>query len=383
MAGLTNIGFTPLTLPEIITRIESRLETYNPGFDFDPESPDGQLINIMSVLIAQAWGELDMVYHSYNPNSATGQALRNLGLISGIGKDSASRSNASVDMSGIAGTTIPANSKVADSDGNEFYTLFAGVIPFSTVVISTVAGPLPVPANSVETLVTNIAGWTGVTQPIAGNVGSPPVSDLHYRNLRNRTVMRNYSGIVDVMQARLVELGIEQAAVFNNTSTTVSLPDGTPPLTVHATVGEVGTVDDFTIANTIMETIGIGVPTFGTTTVPITDSQGVVQNISFSKAVAVDVFIDLNITFLDSDIGGAEADIRDALVTEINGLLAGEDVIWSHLFGLVTQFANAQINGPTGLKIGRSLGTLVNDNLVIQAGEYASISTGSINITVV
>jgi uncharacterized phage protein gp47/JayE len=383
MAGLTNIGFTPLKLEDITARIESRLETYNPGFDFAPESPDGQLIGIMSVLIAQAWGELDMVYHSYNPSSATGQALRNLGLISGIGKDTASRSNATINMIGVAGTSIPANSTVSDSEGNEFYTVFGGEIPFSTLAISRVAGPLPLPIGTIDTIVDNLDGWSSIDQPVAGLTGKVPVSDLHYRNLRNRTVMRNYSGIVDAMQARLIELGVEQASVLNNSDTTNNLPDGTPPLTVHATVGEVGLVTDLEIATAIMETIGIGIPTYGTSTVAITDSQGVVQNINFSKAVAVDVFIDLNITFLDPDIGGAEKAIKEALVTEINGLLAGEDVIWSQLFGLVTQFASAQINGPTGLQVGSSLGSLNNDNLVILAGEYANTSIGSIQITVV
>jgi hypothetical protein len=309
--------------------------------------------------------------------------LRNLGLISGIGKDTASRSNATINMIGVAGTSIPANSTVSDSEGNEFYTVFGGEIPFSTLAISRVAGPLPLPIGTIDTIVDNLDGWSSIDQPVAGLTGKVPVSDLHYRNLRNRTVMRNYSGIVDAMQARLIELGVEQASVLNNSDTTNNLPDGTPPLTVHATVGEVGLVTDLEIATAIMETIGIGIPTYGTSTVAITDSQGVVQNINFSKAVAVDVFIDLNITFLDPDIGGAEKAIKEALVTEINGLLAGEDVIWSQLFGLVTQFASAQINGPTGLQVGSSLGSLNNDNLVILAGEYANTSIGSIQITVV
>jgi uncharacterized phage protein gp47/JayE len=378
MAGLTNIGFTPLKLEEITSRIEARVDAYNPGFDFSPESPDGQLINIMSVLLAQAWGELDMVYHSFNPSSATGQALRNLGLISGIEKDSASRSYTSVDISGVAGTPVPANSLVSDSDGNEFYLVFSGVIPFSTRAISRVSGPLAIPAGSVNTIVSSRTGWTGVTQPLVGVIGKVPVSDLNYRNLRNKTVMRNYSGVTETIKARLLELGVAQVSIVNNTSTSTHA-DGTPPLTVHVTVGEIVNVTDLEIAQVIMDSMGIGVPTHGANTFILEDSEGVQQNISFSRAVAVDVFMDINITFLDPDIGGAEASIKAALVAEINSLLAGEDVIWSRLFGLITPYAKAQIND---IQIGKSLAGLSAGNITIAEGEYTNITTGSIQLTV-
>jgi uncharacterized phage protein gp47/JayE len=377
MAGLTNIGFIPLTLEEITARIEARMDSYNPGFDFSPESPDGQLINIMSVLFAQAWGELDMVYHSFNPSTATGQALRNLGLISGIEQDSASRSYASLDITGVAGTPVPANSLVSDSEGNEFYLVFSGVIPFSTRVISRVAGPLAIPIGSVDTIVSSKVGWTGVDQPLAGVVGKIPISDLSYRNLRNKTVMRNYTGVVETIKARLLELGVAQVSVVNNTSTSTHA-DGTPPLTVHVTVGEIVNVTDLEIAQVIMDSMGIGVPTYGANTFILEDSEGVSQNISFSRAVAVDVFMSINITFLDPDIGGAEASIKAALVAEINSLLAGEDVIWSRLFGLITPYAKAQIND---LQIGKSLASLAAGNITIAEGEYTNITTGSIQIT--
>jgi uncharacterized phage protein gp47/JayE len=379
MAGLTNIGFTPLTLEEITARIEARMDAYNPGFDFSPESPDGQLINIMSVLFAQAWGELDMVYHSFNPSTATGQALRNLGLISGIEQDSASRSYASVDISGVAGTPVPANSLVSDSEGNQFYLVFSGIIPFSTRAISRVSGPLPMPIGTINTIVSSKVGWTGIDQPLAGAVGKVPVSDLNYRNLRNKTVMRNYTGVVETLKARLLDLGVAQVSVVNNTSASNTHSDGTPPLTVHTTVGEVINITDLEIAQVIMDSMGIGVPTYGANTVVLEDSEGVEQNISFSRAVAVDVFMDINITFLESDIGGAEASIREALVAEINSLLAGEDVIWSRLFGLITPYAKAQIND---LQIGKSLASLSAGNIAITEGEYTNIDTGSIQITI-
>ena len=57
MAGLDNSGFTPDTFANIKTRIEGKLEALSPGFDFSPESPDGQFISIMT-------------YQRYYPNTS-------------------------------------------------------------------------------------------------------------------------------------------------------------------------------------------------------------------------------------------------------------------------------------------------------------------------
>lgn len=379
MAGLDANGFIPLTYGEVKTNIETRLEAFNPGFDFSPESPDGQLIGIMSLLITEAWVELGLVYDSYNPLKASGQALRNIGLISGLQQGNATYGTAIVDLDGVAGTRIPVGSTVEDSDGNTFTTDFAGILPVSMPVTSTLAGPLPLPIGTINTVGTVITGWTTADQPAEGISGRSAVSEANYRNTRNRTVLRNYVGIVDTMESRLLELGMEQATVTNNSSTTVTLPDGTPPLTVHATVGEVGLATDTEIAQVILDTISVGTPTFGSTTVTLPDSQGVSHDINFTKASSVDVFIDLNITFLDDDIGGAVEDIRSDLITHINSLLAGEDVIWSRLFAIITPYAKAQVDS---LLIGKSLGSLAASNIVMNFDEYALTSSGNIAITV-
>ena len=81
MAGLSIEGFTPLTEKEIIDRIHTRLLAFSPDMDLSTESPDGQLVEIFSFELAQAWNELSQVFHSYNPDVAIGAGLRNVGMI--------------------------------------------------------------------------------------------------------------------------------------------------------------------------------------------------------------------------------------------------------------------------------------------------------------
>lgn len=379
MAGLTSGGFIPETYDAIKARIEGKLEILNPGFDFSPESPDGQIIGVMSYELFQAWSELNKVYNSYNPSVATGAALKNLGLITGLLYGAATKSSATLETQGTAGTIIPAQSLVTDNDGNDFYTSFNTAIPSNLQVVAVVAGIIPVGIGSILTIKTPVSGWTGVTQTQSGIEGVLAQTEQQYRNTRQRTVMRNHSSIASSMQARLIELGVDQANVLNNTSSVNPLADGTPPNTVHVTVGELGAVSPTDVANTILASNSMGCPTYGNTSEIILDNEGVSHEIFFSVASAVQVRIEVDVTYLSENTPGASQSIEDSLFDHINSLISGDDVIWSRLFGYITPFAKAQVNNLTVGIVGGAQGT---SNVVISPNEFANIDSAEIVLTV-
>ena len=369
MAGLTISGFVPETLSEIKERIKGKLELINPGFDFSPESPDGQLIEIMSFEIWQAWTQLDLVYNSFNPAFATGAALRNIGLITGIPYGTANRSYVTVELQGTAGTVVPANSLVTDDMGNEFYLASAATVPNNAQAICRVPGPVVVTSGTVVNIKTPVTGWSGITQTTEGVIGSLAMQDQEYRNLRTSTIMRNYTSTVETMRGRLIELGVGQATVFNNDSN--SVVDTVPANTVAVTIGDQGTVSDESVATVIFETNAVGCPTFGTTTVSIEDQQGFSHDINYTKATAVPMSIVVDVKFPTIDTAGAEESIKSALLGYINGLPAGSDVIWSRLFQYITPFAEAEVVSLTVGKLSGAQGTV---NVVLTDIEYASLA---------
>ena len=381
MAGLTREGFTPLTNAELVTRISSRLKAFSPGIDLSSESPDGQLVEIFSFELSQVWSELNLVYQSNNPLLAVGDGLRNIGMITGLVYGAATRSQANVDLAGVTGTIVPVNSVVSDDAGNEFITSFEAVIPASVQVVARLAGTTPVDAGTITTILSPITGWASVVNPTSGIVGSPPQTEVEFRNLRNRTVLRNFVSVEDIIRARLLEnLRIEQVVVLNNDSPSVTLPDGTPPNTIHVTVGEVGpTVTDEEIALVILYTKGLACPTFGTTTITVADTQGNPHAISFSKATPKNVFLNIEVLFLEAEYAGAEEAIRADLVTHINSLDTDEDVVWSRLFGIITPHAKAQVNV---LETSTDGLTYSPANISVNANEFAATLLGNINIVV-
>jgi len=378
MAGMTTAGFEPDSYEGISNRIKGRLRGLIPDFDFSIESPDGQLIDIMTAEMAELWNQLDLLYMSYNPNLATGEALRNLGLISGHVYQKAQRSHCTIDLTGTAGTVIPQYSTFTDADGHRFMSLLEAVVPSSVDVMAELTGNIPVPAGTVATIEPVIGGLDSIDQPVDGKPGGQPKSEAHFRNTRLRTVMRNSSGIGEAIESRLIELGMEQAEVLNNDSA-VNLPDGTPSGYIHVLVGEVSTATDAEIAAVILKTKPLGCPTFGTTTVATLDNQGNSHDIKFTRATEVFIFINLEVTFLDPNIGGVVERIKYELSQYINAHLAGQDVIWSRLFEYITPYGKAQIDL---LEIGTTAGIVNPANVVIADDEHASNLQVDITVTV-
>ena len=376
MAGLTSEGFTILTQQEIKKRVQDRLEIINPGFDFSPESVDGQYIDIFSFEFAQAWTQLDLVYKSNNPSEAIGQGLQHLGLMSGIIKDNADRSRAAIDLVGTSGTLVPAISQVSDSVGNKYVTEHDAIIPATVNAIALVAGPTPILAGSLDTIVSPVTGWVSILQSADGKIGTTVVSEQEYRNDRNRAVMNPSESVADALRGKLIDLGVGQVDIANNDTINI-LPDGTPSGAIHVTITETVLTDE-EIATHILKYKSLGTYTFGATSVVVNDSQGNPHTISFTKSSAVPTEILLDLTFLSDDISGAELDIKNALVDYVNTRVTGENVIWSHMFGVITPFGSAQINS---LSIGKLGDTLTSNNIVIGDIEFATIDISNISIT--
>lgn len=380
MAGLTTGGFLPLTYEEIKTRIAGRLKVFSPGIDLSVESPDGQLIEGVAFEAGQLWSELALITDSLNPENAVGKSLANIGLMSGLPFGAATRSQADVELIGTAGTVVDVGTILLDDAGYEYTTSLSAMIPSTVKVVSVLSGEVPILAGTVNAIKTAQVGFDSVNQPSDGVQGAVEQTDVEFRNLRNKTVLRNFVGVDEVIRSRLLEnLGIEQVVVLNNDSA-IPLVDGTPAQTIHVTVGEVPTlVTDEDIASTILITSGLGCPTYGSTSTVVNDTQGNPHTINFSKATAETVWINLEVTFLDEDIAGAVENITADLITHINSLVTDEDVVWSRLFGIITPHSKAQVDL---LEIGIDGVSYNTSNILITSDKFANTAEVNINIVV-
>ena len=130
----------------------------------------------------------------------------------------------------------------------------------------------------------------------------------------------------------------------------------------------------------ILNTKPAGISTFGTTAVAVDDSQGNSHTINFTKAVAVPIFMNIEVTWLSEEFAGAQDSIIADLLTHVNNLQVDEDVIQSRLYGIITPYGEAQVNV---LEIGLSAGTVAAANVVIDTEQFATLDSANIVFTVV
>jgi len=132
--------------------------------DLDDETPEGLLISAETAARTGVATNNAALANQINPNLAGGKFFDAIWALTGGGRSEASPSTFTTPptLTGIAGTLIPAFS-LASSAGNEFETTIDVTLDGSgngTVAFQSVEdGPIPAPAGTLTTIVSNVLGW--------------------------------------------------------------------------------------------------------------------------------------------------------------------------------------------------------------------------------
>lgn len=106
--GVINLGFKAKRLIDIKNELENAFIQEFSEVNLDPQSVIGQLIGIYSKALADIWENLEDVYFSQYPNSASGISLDNVVQLNGITRRSATKTSVIGVLTGNEGTLIPA-----------------------------------------------------------------------------------------------------------------------------------------------------------------------------------------------------------------------------------------------------------------------------------
>lgn len=233
MAEITDQGIKGRSLSEYLGDIEERTLAIDPDWNIDADSPDGQRIGIDSELLANLDEAVVAGYRSKDPDSATGEALRNIGKISGVPIRDATYSVAPLSVSGQAGTAIPVNSQVRSRIDNTVWLTTAVIVigvgqagnGFATC---TTPGRVLAGAGELTIIGTPYGGWSTVTNGEAA-AGEDGETDTDFRKRRNDSVSRAGSNMRDNMKANIASVpGVTAVEVLENSSDSPFDVDGVP-----------------------------------------------------------------------------------------------------------------------------------------------------------
>lgn len=315
MAQITPQGIIGKSLNEYLVDIEGKLLAIDPNWNIDSDSPDGQKNGIDAEAMANMDEGVVAAYRSKDPASAVGEALNDIGSISGVPRQLATYSVAPITITGTPTRIIPAGVSVVRSrTDNTSWTLNSDIVIGAGgsgigFVTCTTAGRVVAGAGELTVIGTPTAGWSSVTNPTAATQGQPEETDAEYRLRRSESVSKPGSNMVDNMIANVGAVKtVTSVKVYENYLDTVDV-NGIPGHSLAIIVNG-GSDADVGLAIQQKKNQGCGMfPRWNEQTETWVDPKGpngvlvyiqspvtgLTNPITFQRAIAKSIYVDVKI----------------------------------------------------------------------------------------
>jgi uncharacterized phage protein gp47/JayE len=254
---------------------------------------------------------------------------------------------------------------------------------------STVTGPTLVPALSISQPITSISGILAVLNMAQGTPGRNIETDdqLRYRQQTFKNV--NSFGTIESMASRLLQEipYVNSVSFYENTSSIVD-SYGRPPHSFELVVN-CPSITEQTVANKIWLYKPAGIATFGNVSYLVSDTQGNLHRMYFSKPVNEYVYIKATITRsteIRFPLNGAVL-VANAILAFGNTLIMGQDLINQQFMGPIYSVAGV---GLVDLQFATTTDLVTppvyespGSNIVIQPTQLTMFDISRIYITIV
>jgi len=383
--GISATGFNRKRLDQILADKNSDVKAvFGENFNVAPESPDGQINGSLSESDALLWEIAEEAYNAFNPSAAAGVTLSNLVQLNAITRNAATSSRTQLTLTGTALTVIPLGSLVSTSDtGDQFATetevTLDGAGNGTVFASSVITGPTEALAGTLTVIDTPVTGWATVTNVADADKGTNEETDPDLRARRIQSTASNAQSVIDALFAAVADLdGVTRTVVLEN-DTDITDAAGLPPHSFQVIV--IGGVDA-EIGLAIWLKKPAGITSFGNTSTPILDSQGISHTISFSRATEIPIFVEVDVTTFAAYPANGDDLIKQAIVDYANGILVpgrgfslAEDVIYTRLYTPINSVPGHEIDD---LQIGLSAPATGVINIPISATEISLFTIANI-----
>lgn len=442
--GVVPEGFKQKGVQDLKTEIEdAERASFGAGINVLATSVFGQLNGVFAGKLSELWEVANAIYRALYPDSASNEALDNVASITGALRLAAAKSSAEdVICTGTAGTIIPIGRVLSVvGAGDRFVSLAAATLALATarapttayvvgdvrsnsgnIYVVTVAGtsgagggpsgtgtaivdgtvtwrfvgtglsfalvdfeseefgPINAPAFTLTVIETPVSGWTGAANRLDAELGRDIETDADFRIRREELLRGTGAATVEAIRARVRAVtGVTQAFVFENVTLTTDA-EGLPGKSFEVVV-QGGADQD--IADTIFLYKPAGIEAHGSTSVPVTDSQGFVHTIKFSRPTAINMWVDVTVLVDPTvfPIDGADQ-VKESIVALGDALAIGADVIIL-AFRCAPLDAVAGVIDVTVMEIDDIPSPTNTANIPIAPRELAVFDTSRITVTVI
>ena len=301
-------GLTVKTAQEITSDLTTGLQgIYGEDINVDQNSPDGQMIGILTQENVDLRELVVSVNNGFDPDQAQGSILDQRVAINGIARQGGTYTNqpiditvnATVSLQGLDGNFDNPNGTgytVQDGSGNQFILTDSAVLTAGTTTKNFRAkqiGAVNVPINTIANPVTIVPGVVSVINSSAAiTVGQAEETDAQLRTRRAQSVSNPASGYLNGLLGVVLALeGVTEAALYENDGDTVD-GNGIPAHGIWLVVSGGANSD---IANAIYNKKSYGANMKGSVSVNITTASGLQFTALFDRPTATNLYIQFTI----------------------------------------------------------------------------------------
>jgi len=360
------------------------------------ETPQGQLASSEAAVIADKNAEFAYFVNQVDPQYASGRFQDAIARIYFLTRKPATATAVTVTLGGLAGTVIPAGTLAQDTSGNTYSNLGESVISSLGTVTATfqniATGPIACPAGTLISVYQSIPGWSTITNPADGVIGSVVESRADFEFRRKNSVAINGTGSAPSIYANVFNVdGVLDVYVIDNPTNAIVDTGATDyPVAAHSVYVAVVGGTDADVAEAIWRHKDLGCDYNGNTTVVVTDDSGYSYpypsyNVKFERPAALPILFEVEIV----DNPALPADIvaltKAAILARFNGAdggareRIGSDIFASRYYGAVSLISPAI--SIISILIGTTTPTL--NNVSVGIDESPTLAETDITVTLV
>jgi hypothetical protein len=335
----------------------------------DEEELLGHLFAQISYRIDTVNEKVQEIYDALGISNNSGVPLGNVLELIGMAFQSETPSTATVTCTVTKATTILAGSIVKTATNVYFTTdealVFVGAGSDDVAVTCTVNGPNAAAIGEINTIVSSAPGWTTVTNAAAAVPGRLQESDAEIKVRHTAAVAT--SGERD-------SASITEAVGNVSGVSAVLVDDDSYPVAIYVIGGT-----DALVAAAIDGQLTVGIETAGTTSVDVyssTTKQD--KTISFTRAVDLDIYIDLEIEVTSTFPSDGDTQIKTAIEALFDGIGIDDDVIYLKIPGAAFSVPGMNVSAAY---VGTAPSPSGTSDISVSKTQRAVIDTANITIT--
>ena len=320
MARVTDTGVDAQGLTGFTTLLQQVFRAaLGQDLDVAAESPQGQIIGGLALILAQEEEALVGVSNGMDLYRSVGTQLDDLGSLLDIERRDERHSTVTVTLTGTPGTVIEEGARARTTAGAVFALTADATIGAGGTVSATMAavdaGPVAAAAGTLTSIFDLVAGWTAVTNPAAASQGRRREPDVAYRARLVAERAKNARSSPEAIEAAVLGVdGVTACIVRNNPRTTQHTEQGVA-IGERSFLTVVQGGSDAAVAAAIERAKPVGSVMTGAVAVDVPHPSGQHQTpVRFTRVVEVPLTVTIDITAGAGFPGNGTAQIIERVV---------------------------------------------------------------------